>query len=367
MKILEVVTALESGGAERFVVDMCNQMAQDGHDVVLLCIQDPNVGERGFYLKDVSPEVKFVTLGAKSLGVGTFFAMLKAVKRIGADVVHINSMPATAMVFIAMLLYRKSKYVVTCHNQAQFERSYGWKFQLKKLAYSLRLFEHVAISHENEKSIYDVYGIKASKLIYNGRAAMRTTDKIDDVRREVEGFKATEHTLIFTIVARCMEQKNIPRLVRCFNEVKRRGADIALIVIGERYDGEIGQKAMADAMPHIHFLGVRHNVADYLSMTDFFTLSSDFEGMPVSLIEAMAFGCIPVATPVSGVKDVIENGVTGFIAENFSDEGYISAIERAIEHRADVDRNLLMSKYIDNFTMKNCSRKYEQFFADLIK
>lgn len=54
MKILEVITALSSGGAERFVVDLCNQMVEDGHDVTILTLKNLNIGNNGFYLDDLS-------------------------------------------------------------------------------------------------------------------------------------------------------------------------------------------------------------------------------------------------------------------------------------------------------------------------
>ena len=60
MRILEVITALSSGGAERFIVDLCNQMAEDGHDIILMTMKDPAIGNNGFYLYDISDKVKFI-------------------------------------------------------------------------------------------------------------------------------------------------------------------------------------------------------------------------------------------------------------------------------------------------------------------
>ena len=91
--------------------------------------------------------------------------------------------------------------------------------------------------------------------------------------------------------------------------MKKRGYDITLLVIGDGYEGPTGLGIQQKALDHIHFLGAKHNIVDYLEASDFFTLSSDYEGMPITLIEAMACGCIPIGTPVSGFNDVEKMGL----------------------------------------------------------
>ena len=59
MKILEVIPALTPGGAERFVVDLCNQMAIDGHEVSLLTMKDLGLEKNGFYKCNISLFSKF--------------------------------------------------------------------------------------------------------------------------------------------------------------------------------------------------------------------------------------------------------------------------------------------------------------------
>ncbi len=52
---------------------------------------------------------------------------------------------------------------------------------------------------------------------------------------------------------------------------------------------------------------------EYLKMGDAYALCSSYEGMPISLIEAIGVGCIPVCTPVGGIVDVVHNGENGFL------------------------------------------------------
>ena len=366
MKILEVIFNFYSSGNVHFTVDLCNQLVADGHDVTLLSIAKPTENNC-YYLDELNPSCKLVTLNTRKTNAKTLYATYKMIKKIQADIVHINSIPSTSMSTMAMLLYKKSKYVVTSHNQCQAEDMIKYKHHLRLIKTFFRkgLFDFVAISHENEESIYDVYGKHAAKIIYNGRQFMPTTTELESVRKKIDRLKNDDNTQVFTILARCDKQKNIPRLIRCFNEAKKRGANIILLIIGSGYDNKIGIAAKAEAGQHIHFIDYCKNVADYLAVSDFFTLSSDFEGMPLSLIEALSYECIPVSTPVSGVINIIKDGTTGFLAKDFTDEAYTDAIMRAVANKDNINKYELKQLYENNFTMEICAKKYEEFFKSL--
>lgn len=361
MRILEVITALSSGGAERFIVDLCNQMAEDGHDIILMTMKDPAIGNNGFYLHDISDKVKFISLNLTKFGPFTFYTLYKAIKNVNCDIVHMHLDPHFFGI-VSFLLDRDKKYFITSHSQAESEKLNFLRFWVKKIGFRLHLYEQIAISHQNAESIAKVYGSNAVGIIYNGRASMAVTDEFSNVEKEINQYRYTLNTLVFTTIARCNPAKNIPKLVRCFNEVKKRGYDITLLVIGDGYEGPTGLGIQQKALDHIHFLGAKHNIVDYLEASDFFTLSSDYEGMPITLIEAMACGCIPIGTPVSGFNDVIIDGKNGFIAKDFSDEAYIHAIELAIQNKASISRIDLQQSYKDNFSIHTCSSHYVELF-----
>lgn len=365
MKILEVITSLSSGGAERFVVDLCNQMAADGHEVILLTMKDFKLGSNGFYLEDLSNNVKCINMGLGKFNYKTFFQLNKAICRIDCDIVHFHLDPA----FFGLLSYislRGKKFVVTSHNQAEREKTERIRLVVKQICYRFGLFDYVAISHQNADSIKHVYGKSPKRIIYNGRASMPVSINLGKVKAEVERFKPKAETSVFTIVARCNPQKNIPRLVRCFNRLEQNGYEFCLLVIGNGYDSDNFQNIRKRTCDRIHFLGERHNIADYLTVSDFFTLSSDFEGMPITLIEALACGCIPVGTPVSGFNDVITNGKNGFVAKEISDEAYYNVLVEAMENKNTINKAKLKQLYDSKFSIKACAEQYEELFKSLL-
>ena len=85
MKILEIVTSLSSGGAERFVVDLSNELSKN-KEVVLVTLKDDTKGTYGFYKKEVSEKIKYINLG---LGDGKHLSYLwkvyKIIKRESTD------------------------------------------------------------------------------------------------------------------------------------------------------------------------------------------------------------------------------------------------------------------------------------------
>ena len=366
MRILEVIPALNSGGAERFVVDLCNQMAKDGHDVTLLTLKDFSISNFGFYKDELNDNVRQLNLGMGKFGLGTFYKLYKTIRLIECDIVHFH---LTAMYFgsLALLFDRKKKYFVTSHNQAEIERSKSkFRFIIKKTCLKLRLLQQVAISDQNARSVEKVFGIPPIKLIYNGRACASVTEKYNGVKSEIEHYKPHPATNVFTMIARCNPQKNIPRLVRCFNRLIDSGEDVVLLVIGNGYDSPFILPVIRQANKNIHFLGQRHNVVDYLLCSDFFTLSSDYEGMPITLIEALACGCIPVGTPVSGFNDIIIDGQNGFVAKAISDESYFNALKRAVGNKKSISTDFLKQMYKENLSMEVCARKYEELFQSTL-
>ena len=78
---------------------------------------------------------------------------------------------------------------------------------------------------------------------------------------------------------------------------------------------------VANKPPNVYFLGKVTNVSDYLLCADAFVLTSIFEGLPISLLEALSAGVIPVCTPVGGIINIVTKNI-GFLSEDVSKDAY---------------------------------------------
>ncbi len=123
-------------------------------------------------------------------------------------------------------------------------------------------------------------------------------------------------------VGRLARQKQFARFIDVVARVRRRFPVQAVIAGGDQgcQDDLVAQTARLGLQDTIHFLGRVPDAHELMSAGDIFLLSSDHEGMPNVILEAMAAGVPCVATRVNGIADLIDHGETGFVASHESDE-----------------------------------------------
>jgi glycosyltransferase involved in cell wall biosynthesis len=131
-----------------------------------------------------------------------------------------------------------------------------------------------------------------------------------------------------------------------------------LLIIGTGFDSELGRELRNLACGNIIFLGEKHNVSDYLLNSDAFCLSSVREGMPISLIEAFACGCIPICTPVGGLRNMIENGKTGYLSKSIAEDDYYLSILSYLGNKEQIKKLDLIQYYHTRFSIEQCVNKY---------
>ncbi|WP_438853783.1 glycosyltransferase [Agromyces sp. M3QZ16-3] len=131
------------------------------------------------------------------------------------------------------------------------------------------------------------------------------------------------------VVAGLTSRKRIDHAIECVRVARSRGASVRLTVIGDGPERERLRDAAdrAGLEDSVAFVGYRAHAADAFAEASLTLLTSTSEGAPLVLLEAMARGCVPVAYDVPyGPADVIEDGVTGFLAR----PGDVAALADAV-------------------------------------
>jgi glycosyltransferase involved in cell wall biosynthesis len=362
MKIIQITFGLSSGGAERLVVDLSNELVKN-HEVTVLTLKDDNIDNNNFYLPELSKKVKYINAGIKKgLSIKEAFFLYKTIKSIRPDVVHIHLTTVVFYIIFSILFYRKPKYIETLHIKADKMNTKKILIQIKYWLYRLKFVKLCTISNDNQKSFIDFFKIKDSALIYNGRSKPLASEMIKTVKYEIENLKNTPDDIVFLHIGRCTEQKNQKMLVSVFNRLNAEGVNFILLIIGDKFNSVLGAELKTLACSNIHFLGAKLNIQDYYLNSDGFCLSSSFEGMPITLIEAFACGCIPISTPISGAIDIIDNNITGFVSVDIDEESYYQSIVSFISQRKCIDKVRLIKYYDDNLSMSKCTEKYIQLY-----
>lgn len=365
MKILQIIFSLSSGGAERFVVDLSNELSKT-NEVTLLTLKDDTVDaeKRNFYKFDLSSNVKYINLGlADGIHVSYPLKIYKVIKSIKPDIVHLHLQGVLLYCYLSVLLLGRSiKFIETIHSDV-YGGGYNSRFR-HFVYYTLLLrnkFQYVGISTTSYQQIRKEYPGAKCQCIFNGRAIIKPTSQFEEVKNEINGLKDNSKTQVLIHIARCHPVKNQMLLIRSFNNIRTQGRNAILLVIGSNYESNIGQELKSVAGSGIFFGGERKNISDYLLNSDIFVLSSRYEGMPITLIEAILSGMPIVSTPVTGAVDVI-NGKNGVISEDYSERSYISALNEMINNFDSYKKEAMKEKENSPYTIQKCAEQYVNLY-----
>lgn len=358
MKILQIIPSLGSGGAERLVVDLCNELANQGEDVVLCITQNPHEYDYGFYLNELSDSVRFISLNRpKGFTYKNIFLLQKIIKEVNPDIVHVH-LSILLYVYLLSVSNMNVCFYNTIHSLAEKTCKNLFFKMLNYFCYSVGLIKVIAISEECKTSYEKFYNLKNATLIHNGRKKNVPSERFPLVTDEIKKLKQHESFFVFVHVARYHKDKNQQLLIQVFNRLAKEGLGYSLLIIGDWTFCEEAKQLAKLANDRICFLGTQKNVCDYLFLADAFCLTSDYEGMPISLLEALSSGCTPICTPVGGIKDMIQDGVTGFMSENVSEIAYYDAIKRFLNNRNIIKKETLIKYFEDNYSIEHCVSKH---------
>lgn len=363
MKILEIIPSLSSGGAERFTVDLCNELSKN-NEVYLVVLFSLDNNKLAFYKNDISPRVNVISLNKKKgFDYRIPFKIYSLIKKLTPDVVHTH-LAAIIYSQLAIRIYHKCLYFHTVHNAAHKEAGTNkLMIYLRKNTFKKGLVKPVAISEDSARSFRGFYSLPVN-VIFNGRNISSSSMYYEDAKKEILKYRKTDNTIILINLARVEAQKRQDKMANAVKKLENEGYDFCILNIGSIRDWKMYDSIQNKSCKSLYFIGERHNPLDYLMLSDGFTLSSDHEGLPISLLEALGTGCIPVCTPVGGIIDIVENRINGILATDISEDAYYLALKEFLS----MNKSALLSmkqealKSYKPFSMTECARKYEELF-----
>lgn len=356
MKILEIIDYLSPGGAQRFVVDLSNELVEY-NEVSLLTFRKSDNSD--FYRNLLKPQIKqYIYNGTWSIlsKIWQIVVVFYYIYKIRPEVVHCHTLAFPYTILPAYVFKKKMKFYYTVHNIAEKETAKGLSTILRKI-FLKNCIRPVTISKICDESFREFYGYNSFSSINNGCREIRITDNFLKTKEEIASYKKTKNSKVFLNVARIMEQKNHVLLLDSFELLLKDYDDAILIVIGD--DSGCEDSTLIERLhhsPHVYYLGPRSNVSDYMFLSDFFCLSSLWEGLPISLLEAGLSGLYPICTPAGGIKDVIIDQSWGILSSGFTKEDFSLAMLKSIEKS--VNREEIKQLYSQKYLMSNCAYQY---------
>ena len=309
-RILEVTATLKPAGAENIVVSLASALDPTRFEVGVVSLFDA-------FPEGLEPLLEQRNIPVWHLGKWRgpdprmYPRLGQVVREFKPDIIHSHCYVTR---YTAHL--RAPAMVHTVHNLALSEA--GWVGRLFHRFAFCRGTVPVGVGAAVSESVRRVYGLPQPVSIPNGIDTDRfwRPESRDSWRRR-NGFR--DEDLLIVSVGRLERQKNPAALVRAMKYIP----EAHLLLVGQ---GSL----RADLGDHkrVHLLGVRDDVPEILAASDIFALASDWEGLPLALIEAMAAGLPAVATSVGCVPEVIQHGATGLLVSPGSDIELVAGLRK---------------------------------------
>jgi len=366
IKVVQIVPMLGPGGAERVAVHIVKGLNQQRYEVAVLSIWRRVGCDLEQMLDEFGTRVEYLGKG-KGFDGRTYHKLHRFLRDFRPDIIHTH-LHVLRYVLPSLFLLRNMLALHTVHNLAQREvEPRARYFQSYALNHGV---VPVAVSDEVGLSVKQLYGLKQCRVIPNGIP----TDEYAHPQvprsewRAREGF--AENDVLFTCVARFARQKNHSLLLKTFAHGPGSNPNAHLVLVG---DGDLRESLQEQAKDlgltkQIHFLGLRTDIPDVLSASDVFVLSSDYEGNPLSVMEAMASGLPVVCTAAGGVPDLLTNGKEGLLHEVGDLEGLAASMTTLLmnsrKRQAMGMAAALRAK--ENFDVTKMIREYEQLYEEMI-
>ncbi|MDC4226051.1 MAG: glycosyltransferase [Candidatus Manganitrophus sp.] len=260
----------------------------------------------------------------------SFLDYFRLIKKIAPDVVHTHSyFPRMLTGFLALFGGMKNiRAVTTIHNDYPYFYNKDGKSLLKRFTercYLQWAQPHViCVSTYIKKIINHVYRDVHDVSVINNGISFSLKEDHSTINRG-------EGCIVIT-VGRLSSQKNYDYLLDCWSEAVNKYPESVLWFVG---DGEERQSLEAKVRKlniesSVLFMGWRNDIQSILKKADIFVLSSNYEGFPMAILEAQREGLPVVATNVSGVSDIVENGNSGFIVTKGDKAEMVTALSMLI-------------------------------------
>jgi len=334
MKILHILNEIKFSGAEVMLRIAAPTFIKNGFNLHVLSTGD-DIGNYANILETAGYTVHHISFKKSPK---YFIALYRFLLKKEFDVVHIH--PERAFFWHALVAkVAGAKTIIrTVHNVFLFSGFLKLKRTLQRFVASQVLgVKFISIGSsvaEVEKKVFH----NRTRLIPNWTEQSRFLPAQDDDERNKsrDKFGISPSDVVVASVGSCYEVKNHKAIIAAVAKVQKGLKNITYLHVGE---GPILQEeinfAAANGISEItRFLGQMKDVREALIASDIFVMASNYEGLPISSLEAMSCGLPIVNYDVYGLKDVVKNGKNGFLVEPNS-----TALAKAIKELA-VDEGL---------------------------
>ncbi|MCD0480307.1 glycosyltransferase [Chryseobacterium sp. LC2016-29] len=340
MKILHVITRSDLGGAQSVVINLANSMCSN-HEVTVVAGED---GPMWDALDDRILKIKVTQIVREVSVVKDCIALFKLKKiysSIKPDIVHLHS---SKIGVLGRLAFPPKKIVYSIHGFDSIRLAYRKFIPLEKLLKN-RCKAIVLASDYDKKNIINE-GIKNNlHVVYNGVCKPKLEAGLSI--KEVE-----KYDKVVMCIARISPQKRFESYV----EIAKKLPEYAFVWIGADRD-------YLNLPPNVFCLQGFPNAKKFIQLADIFVLPTNYEGVPIVIIDALSYGKPVISSDVGGISEIVHNENNGYVLDN-NNESFAEKIKYILENDDVYKRFSKRSEEIfyKSLTIEEMVNQYEKIY-----
>lgn len=337
MKICFVISNLRGGGAERVISVLSSHFA-DFYDTSLVYFEQ----EKPFY--ELNPKINLISLKTPKNRILKILYKIFKIRKISAkhDII-ISFMDTTNILVLFSCAFLGKKIFISEHSSYD---AIGFKLGLlRRIFYPFSNGLSVLSKQDFEYFTF----VKNKAIIYNPFAFYKEFSEQENFNKE--------NLIIF--VGRLEDIKGCDIFLNALKIADLK--DFRVEILGDGSQKNELESLAKNLNINVKFLGSIKDIQNFYKRAKIIVSSSKSEGLPNVLIESIFYKCLRVATPTNGAKELINDGVDGFLSKDFSPNELAKSIQKAINCDEKISQNAY--KNIANFKLENIYQKW----LDLIK
>lgn len=351
--IMFLTRTMSLGGTENVILQLCEVLKNEVNNIVVCSCGGINEKK----LQEMNIEhIKINDIENKNL-----INIIKNIKKIRKvikekNITIIHSHHRMAAMYANIVSNKKIIKLANAHN------TFWDKKILTKLSYANTKI--IAVGEQVKKNLVEFYKIpeKQVKVIYN---AVKPFDNNVIIDNELKEAKKNGYTIISN-VGRLSEQKGMEYFIEAADIINKKNKNLKYYIIGSGEKEEdlkqiVEKKKLED---YIKFMGFRADVQNIMSQSDLIVLSSLWEGLPLTPIEAFSVGKTIVATAVDGTVEIVKNKENGLLVKPRDANELANSICELIEDKNEKNRfeENAIKTYKEKFSFEIFKENYIKFY-----
>ncbi len=371
INILFIMMQMEMGGSERLVHSLVLRLDRNIFNPAIAWFYGDKIVKD---FADLNVPLYHVPK-VKRFDFSTMQKMEKIITDNSIHIVNAHHFMSMVYAFHGCKIVNHAKLIYTEHSEWEINKiSWIWR---RVGSYLLsRSDAVVGVSAGVSKQMQNTFKIDNSKTftIQNGvNCKDFANNKKSDVKEKLD---ISNNEKVIGMTANLKKIKNHLFLLKAFNELIKDYKNVKLLIIGQGFEGD-AENTEHELKNYVYeqglrknvlFLGYRSDIRDLLGILDVFCLTSFKEGLPISLIEAMAAGLPVVGTDVEGIREVIIPNRNGFLVPIDDVMGLKRALYTLIQNETLRKKYCEESKILarDTYSLDKCVKQYQHLFLSLM-